>query len=399
MVTSYTQNTESLPLQEEVSAFLKDRTVDNIVAYVAQTASEHNPVVDISHTTPIGHVLHILDEYDLQSLPVYRAASKGGKDYAGIVTLLDLLGVLVKGPTETLPTPLSPTSSRQAPGTGSTVSTYPPNGEGDSDEQEELDETHAIQRWKTALSLPVSSVASHTPPLRMFNTMTPLGDLLRYLAQRDHYQALVHTRINPTEAGGESSLNPAVVVITQADLVRYLWQHHVEFPSLMDQKLPQLVDIRESRRPNHGVSSSTSIHSDQAVPVQTVPMSTSALRAFHRMWRHHVSSLAITDKYQTTDEASTMTYEPISAEISVGHLRGITEARLDLLKRPVMAFLYAIQEEVATPFVVRSRFTFRQCIAGLLQTGSRRAWYVADVDDRPLAVLSFTDILGYFTTY
>ncbi|KAJ1648885.1 hypothetical protein IWQ61_009855 [Dispira simplex] len=399
MVTPYAQGAEPLSSKQEITTFLKDRTVANIVAYVTQKSAEYSSIVDISHTTSIGHVLHIFDEYDMQSLPVYRATSEGGKDYLGIVTLLDLLGALVQNPTETLPTPSSPSSSRLALGTGDTVPTYPHTGNGASDENEEVDETHAIQRWKTALSLPISSVLNHTPPFRMFDTTTSLDDLLRYLAQRYHYQALVHTRINPTEVENESSPNPTVVVITQTDLVRYLWQHHAEFPYLMDRKLPQLVDMLQSRGGISGVSSSTSTHSDRTVPVLTVSMDTSALWAFDRMWRHHVSALAITDKYQTTEEASTMTYEPISAELSVIHLRGITESRLDLLKRPVMAFLYAIQEEVPTPFVVRSRFTFRQCIAGLLQTGSRRAWYVADMDDRPLAVLSFTDILGTFTIY
>ncbi|RKP39461.1 hypothetical protein BJ085DRAFT_30257 [Dimargaris cristalligena] len=99
---------------------------------------------------------------------------------------------------------------------------------------------------------------------------------------------------------------------------------------------------------------------------------------------------------QNSKSAPQTTRGPISTELASTHLRRITPRHLDLLAKPVVAFLLASQGDIPTPFVVRSRFTFGQCMAGLLQTASRRAWLVTDDDDHPTAAITLTDIIRAF---
>ncbi|KAJ1983141.1 hypothetical protein H4R34_001455 [Dimargaris verticillata] len=369
----------------EVTQFLQALTVQDLVDALATP----RPIVAVAESARVEDLLSLLREHAIQACPVYRG-TPACPTYTGIVSVLNLLALLVS----------------EVPGSKSPKLVT-------SEDQR--------QQWMSFLRRPVTDALALNRPdqvLPEFRSSDSVIRLLRTFALGGTYRALVHT---PRDT----------ILISQSDLVRYLWRHHVQFPTLMDLTMPQVLtkvnpQVAAVPSPSAVELPATTvpvpaprrdldakIPSKQSVALQepgrsstlrTVALNTPVLHAFWLMYHAHVSALAVVDSLmrspRSDDSAGslseTLVTGPLSTELSASHLRLLFARDWALLDKPIIPFLLTTVGEVPTPFVIRRRFTLSQCVAGLLTTASRRAWFVADADDAPLAVFTMTDVLRTF---
>ncbi|KAJ1909265.1 hypothetical protein IWQ60_011261 [Tieghemiomyces parasiticus] len=392
------------PVTQEVDHFLNDRRIQDLLDLLPPPG--RRPVVDVEETTPVERVFHTLADHDYQSLPVYRRTADGTKEYTGIVSVMDLLALLVLN--ENAPLPVNGTAAPTPSNSSPSTSPKKPH-------------------WEHVLSLPVSRALgdlAHQPHhCQVLKSSDPLRNLIGYFAQGGHYRAIVladpadrqdvvpgsaAARVDDGRSGAPSASHEPARFVSRTDLVRYLWHHHAQFPALMDLSLPNFVNrihgvVSPPASPTRGARHALAILQERQQERPTmVPMTTLAIDAFHLMHQRQVSALAIVDSFAAVPHQTPVDPDeptgPLTSELAATHLRRLSYHQLGLLDKPVVAFLLATQDDVPTPFVVRTRFTFSQCLAGLLQTASRRAWLVDDMDDHPLAVISMADVLKAFVS-
>ncbi|KAJ1938661.1 hypothetical protein EC988_007522, partial [Linderina pennispora] len=110
----------------------------------------------------------------------------------------------------------------------------------------------------------------------------------------------------------------------------------------------------------------------------------SALTGLKRLRDIHTSALPVVD------------YEGrLVTEAAGTAMRALAEDKIGLLGKPILAFMFGMHLPMASLYIVSERFTLGQVMAGLLWMNSRRAWLV-DEDERPVAVITLTDVLRQF---
>ncbi|KAJ1972226.1 hypothetical protein H4R35_004793 [Dimargaris xerosporica] len=375
----------------EVTQFLQALTVQDLVDAIATP----RPIVAVAESARVEDLLSLLREHAIQACPVYRG-TPANPTYTGIVSVLNLLALLV--------------SKGKSP---KSVASEDPR-----------------QQWLSFLRCPVTealTLGSSDQVLSEFRCGDSLIRLLRTFALGGTYRVLVHTQRD-------------TILVSQSDLVRYLWRHHAQFPTLMDLTMPQVLakvnpQVAAASSPSPAKSptaaptppSSSAVFTDihhrdlhvktlskhsaalqeprRSSTLRTVALNTPVLHAFWLMHHAHVSALAVVDSLMrsprsddsTGSLSETLVAGPLSTELSASHLRQLFPHDWALLEKPIIPFLLTTVGEVPTPFVIRQRFTLSQCVAGLLTTASRRAWFVSDANDAPLAVFTMTDVLRTFS--
>ncbi|KAJ2618110.1 hypothetical protein H4S08_000034 [Coemansia sp. RSA 1365] len=160
--------------------------------------------------------------------------------------------------------------------------------------------------------------------------------------------------------------------LTQYDVVRFIQHHNHELGSTLNTPALVVATTHESLRPSE----------PRHLPHLTVrDTALSALRLLHDT---HNSALPVVD------------YDGrLITEVAGTNLRSLTTYNIGLLGRPVLACMFGMHLPVTNPYFIHENFTLSQVMSGLLKMNCRRAWLV-DSDERPIAVLSLTDVLNHF---
>ena len=118
--------------------------------------------------------------------------------------------------------------------------------------------------------------------------------------------------------------------------------------------------------------------------METANIHDTALSAFKKLHDLRLGALGILDA-----DGSLVT------ELAGTSLRWLTSSNIHLLGKPVLAYLFGLNRSITVPYVCRDGFTISQLATGLLKTRARRAW-VVDRMNRPIGVITLTDILSMF---
>ncbi|KAJ2541942.1 hypothetical protein GGF49_003256 [Coemansia sp. RSA 1853] len=160
--------------------------------------------------------------------------------------------------------------------------------------------------------------------------------------------------------------------LTQYDVVRFIQHHNHELGSSLDTPILNVARVHAPLEP------SARGH------MPHITIRDTALRALVLLRDSHNSALPVVDAdgRLVTEFAATM-------------LRGLTASSIGLLGKPVLAYMFGLRMPVLSPYIVHENFTLSQVMSGLLRMNCRRAWLV-DREERPVAVISLTDVLNHF---
>jgi len=119
--------------------------------------------------------------------------------------------------------------------------------------------------------------------------------------------------------------------------------------------------------------------------VRTIPISSTALHGFQqmRLAPRQVHALAIVDENGV-----------IVGTLSSADLRGFTHEKLGNILLPVLEFLKA-QGTHRAPVVCEPSISIKEVVALMINEKVHRVWLVDD-DNKPVGVVSMTDIILYF---
>ncbi|KAJ2822777.1 hypothetical protein IWW50_004068 [Coemansia erecta] len=165
---------------------------------------------------------------------------------------------------------------------------------------------------------------------------------------------------------------PMVCGLTQYDVVRFIQHHNHELGPVLDAPISAVARVHAPLRP--------------AVPghMPHVTVRDTALNALTTMCNSHNSALPVVDRDGR-----------LITEIASTSMRGLATGLLGLLGKPVLAYMFGLRVPVTSPYIVHENFTLSQVMSGLLHMNCRRAWLV-DSEERPIAVISLTDVLNHF---
>jgi len=184
----------------------------------------------------------------------------------------------------------------------------------------------------------------------------PLVNLLQPFANGIH-RVLVR---QPDDTGRKSVFR----ILSQSDVVKYLFNHREEFGTGMSKTLFEL-----GIRPNKVIS---------------ISLSTSALDGFRTMTIENVSAVVIVD-----DKNKAV------GSLSASDLRSLTRTRLEKVLDPVEEFLAVQYGRIRTPLTVKLDTKFEDILKLITEEKVHRAWIVDD-DNKPIGCLSLSDIINVF---
>ncbi|KAJ1661243.1 hypothetical protein GGF38_003767, partial [Coemansia sp. RSA 25] len=172
--------------------------------------------------------------------------------------------------------------------------------------------------------------------------------------------------------------------LTQYDVLHFIQHHNHQLGhAILDTPVTHIAStkplaVMAQQTPTTGSSSS------QKKLLPTLTIRDSALSAMKLLRDSHTSALPVVD----IDGR-------LIAEIAGTGMRYLTQDKIGVLGKPVLAFIYGLQLPKANPYVIHEHFTMSQIMTGLLRMkNSYRAWLV-DNEERPICAISTTDILSY----
>ncbi|KAJ2499971.1 hypothetical protein GGH96_003082 [Coemansia sp. RSA 1972] len=333
---------------------LEKYTVRDVLEYRGHPQLQHT----VSECDTVGDALELMYAHDVVSLPVF-GGSNGDQVFVDIVSVYDLRD-------------------------------YITNSQGLKEEVDFQILSGRASGKPTVLDDTVAQVvrsrkhASQEVSMRM-----PLEELVKLFATYGQHRVLVtandddNARVPGTRKRGvsvdsgcssasmQSNAN-TVCGLTQYDVVRFIQHHNHELGSSLD---TPILDVARVHAP---LSPSARGH------MPHITVRDTALHALVLLRDSHNSALPVVDAdgRLVTEFASTM-------------LRGLTHNSIGLLGKPVLAYMFGLRMRVLSPYVVHENFTLSQVMSGLLRMNCRRAW-LADREERPVAVISLTDVLNHF---
>jgi CBS domain-containing protein len=185
----------------------------------------------------------------------------------------------------------------------------------------------------------------------------PVSRLLEPFAKGLHR---ILVRLHDHEVRGDFSLETKYAVVTQTDLVRWIFHSHAAFARALDATLSG----------EHFVKEVTSVKSDESAVEALIATSKYFLPAAPVVTRH--------------DGA-------LVATLSASDLRGLEAVTLTDLNLQVVTFLEKHAPASMRPVSAGPETTLREAIQLLLRNGMHRLWIV-DAQSRPIGVVSMTDI-------
>ncbi|KAJ2082109.1 hypothetical protein H4R24_001850 [Coemansia sp. RSA 988] len=347
------------------TAALEKYTVRDVLEYRGNPQLYHT----ISDVGTIEDALTLMHDHDIVSLPVFDSSSRS---FVDIVSVYDIRDYIIHSKDLEKEVNFQLLSGR--PSGNATV----------------LQDTIAqvVQSRKHA-SQEISALAPLEELVRMFATHGQHRVLVADFDAEDdvaakEYAAQVpegdskRKRLASIDSGCSAAslqsgeAHEAVCGLTQYDVVRFIQHHNHELGNSLDTPALEVATTHESLRPS----------APKHLPHLTVrDTALSALRLLHDT---HNSALPVVD------------YDGrLVTEVAGANLRSLTSCNIGLLGRSVLAYMFGMHLPVTSPYVIHENFTLSQVMSGLLKMNCRRAWLV-DGDERPVAVLSLTDVLNHF---
>ncbi|KAJ2157927.1 hypothetical protein GGF46_004149 [Coemansia sp. RSA 552] len=349
------------------SAALEKYTVGDVLAYRDTPQLYHT----VSDTATVEDALAAMYVHGIVSLPVLRN-SGADQAFVDIVSVYDLRDYITSSPTL----------------------------------KEEVDFQLLSGRASgnlTVLQDTVSQVVqSRKHASQEISAHAPLEELVRLFSKLGQHRVLVsdaidHRTTEPTttpqvpganDKGGRqrgisidsgmssmsynSSHSEIVCGLTQYDVVRFIQHHNHELGRTLDTCIEDIAKIHAPLQPS----------APHHLPHLTVR--DTALDALRLLRDTKCSALPVVDSDGR-----------LITEIAGANLRGLTTGSIGLLGKPVLAYMFGLGLPITNPYIVHRNFTLSQVMAGLLQMNCRRAWLVDD-DERPIAIVSLTDVLNHF---
>ncbi|KAI8323338.1 hypothetical protein GQ54DRAFT_112235 [Martensiomyces pterosporus] len=323
---------------------LESFTVRDVLVYRGNPRLSYS----IGEDNTVEEALALMLGYDIVSLPVFKRTDDCGKQlFIDIVSLYDLRDHITQSPTLETEVHFQLLSGR--PSGSVTV----------------LQDTIA------------QVVQSRKHASQVISADAPLEELLR-LFTNDHENDDIAETTSGSGYLGDDDREHGVCGLTQYDVVRFIQSHNHQLGRQLD---VTAIDIATTK--TGGV---TTLHDkdDGSSSLPHLTIRDSALSAMKRLRDTHTSALPVVD------------YDGrLVTEVAGTSLRSLTTDKIGLLGKPVLAFMFGLHLPITSPYVIHSNFTLSQVMAGLLRMNSRRAWLV-DGEERPVAVISLTDVLEQF---
>eukprot|EP01123_Difflugia_compressa_P007610 TRINITY_DN2069_c1_g1_i1.p1 TRINITY_DN2069_c1_g1~~TRINITY_DN2069_c1_g1_i1.p1 ORF type:complete len:315 (-),score=54.57 TRINITY_DN2069_c1_g1_i1:172-1053(-) len=270
-------------------------------------------------TESIESVLGKLAIHDLLSLPVIDATTH---QIVGMVSILDLLVFLCWGPYF----------------------------------ESTTTDVNEATTWKN-LDRPISHLLGLTAEGRKLwiaEATMPLSSLLEPFGKGLH-------RVLVPQKDDEGKHTHRV--LSQSDVVAYLFKHREEVADLLSKTLNELAI--------------------QPKPVVSITTATSALEGFKTMTLDKVPAVAILENGK------------IVGNLSASDLRGITGRRLKKTVLPVRQFLECIHGSLRDPITISLNDTLARAMELLVTQEVHRLWIVNEKNE-PIGCISLTDVIRVF---
>jgi len=208
------------------------------------------------------------------------------------------------------------------------------------------------------LDRPISQLMGLTTESRRLWLIEPTMHLTKLIEPFAH--GLHRVLVPQKDDEGKNSYR----VLSQSDVVSYLYKHKEEVIDIFSKKLSEL-----------GI---------EAKGVISVPSSTTALECFKQMSVEKVPALAIVDNSNK-----------IIGNISASDLRGINKRKLLKVVSPVTEFLLTQYGFLRDPITITFESSLGTAVGLLVNESIHRLWIV-DAQHRPVGCLSLTDVINIF---
>jgi len=157
-----------------------------------------------------------------------------------------------------------------------------------------------------------------------------------------------------------------VNIVTQFDIVKFLYENLSEFGDICGKSINQL-EIGNS-------------------PVICASLYQCAAEAFHMMVANNVRGIGIVNKTDAVEE--------LVANLSLSDIKGLNEENFKKLSSSVFEYLLDTQEAPKPIISCSPATTFQDMLSQLVENKIHRV-YIVDKDLRPEFVISLVDVLGF----
>eukprot|EP00299_Pterocystis_sp_00344_P017318 c8679_g1_i1.p2 GENE.c8679_g1_i1~~c8679_g1_i1.p2 ORF type:complete len:319 (-),score=80.09 c8679_g1_i1:1320-2276(-) len=172
---------------------------------------------------------------------------------------------------------------------------------------------------------------------------------------------------------GSSDSEHAVRIISQSDMLRYVFEHAEELSTLMSETVEE----------SHMLDPDAPSIAGAKLPPATLEIS--AWEGFQKLFNQRTSALPLVDGEGR-----------FVAALSVSDLRGITSEEISHLHRPVTEFLQL--RHSMTPFTCSLTHSLHQVLEIAVRNNAHRVW-VVDNDGKLLGVVTLADLLSKFAPF
>jgi CBS domain-containing protein len=153
-------------------------------------------------------------------------------------------------------------------------------------------------------------------------------------------------------------------VLSQSDVISYIYKHRQEVKDVVKQKLSDL-----GFKPKE---------------IASITADTPAVEGFRNMTSDKVPALAVVDKQGK-----------LIGNLSASDLRGMSTKRLKDAVKPVTEFLETIHGSVREPITISFDSTLENAMDLITNEGVHRLW-VVDEQDKPIGCVSLSNIINVF---
>jgi len=340
----------------EYSNFFKSQTIGDVEKYT-DASQPHKELITVKPTNTVEEVLKLLNDNTIVSVPVIDEnlkpgeLNKNGTPFLGIVSVIDLITAFAFQPV---------------------FSTY----DTDSGLNEIKEETFSTitEAQRRVLNAPVSKylgLSDETKTLWCFDEKDPVNKLLDVFSVGVHRILVSH----------KSATTPYWSFLSQTDVLRYLKVQSYRRQSQVGEIfLSRLTDLKLVGNNSSG---------GEEKKIKTIAENSSAITGFRQMISNNeLSALPIVnDKGQLMGTLSSSDFRGI----------GLDNFKNSLL--PVNRFIVLSRGgKKQHQLTVRSDEVLSSVVDKLLLRGVHRVW-VVDQDNKPIEVVSLTDIIRTFSIY
>ncbi|KAJ3120407.1 hypothetical protein HK098_004636 [Nowakowskiella sp. JEL0407] len=383
-------------------------TVYNVISQIPISVLFNKPkksLIDVHEDTSLENVLELLSDADILAVPVFKNPETNPKQkiFTGIVSVYDILVYTVFQ---------NVFKSLEAL-------------------KENIDqgfETYLkINREENEFfATPVGNLVGLTPesttPFTLHSS-DPISSLLQIFTSGAYHriliindEALINSALRPDSELTGPVIESSIVLISQTDLIRFLIECAVATKNgdktvgegkltlsqrdeignavlqLFDTPIREVDEFAINRwaRDVLGLKEKDDDPIAKQKRIISVQDSMTAIAALRTLYVNQVTAVAVVDKHGS-----------LVANLSASDLRGMKKATLESLTLNVFEFLETYAKRTSTQIkadqlkTVTEDSTFYDALAMITNSYIHRVWITSD-DDKPVGVVTLTDILGFF---